>query len=469
MINVRDRHVRKSRHSMFSAARPSRGASLRAWVKYGMIGLVVLGVLGLLSGLYLLRYASSNIPSQEIQALQDRPTVTGDDGEQVSLDTGGLDVLVVGLDTREALTPEQLSELGTQDVGSSLTDTVLLVQVHPDREKAVVVSFPRDLKVEVPGKGEHKINAVHGLGGPNLLVQVIEDYTGIQIDHYAEVSLAGMLDVVDRVGGTEVCLQEPMIDAYAGVNLPAGCQVLSGAQAAGFVRSRRVADEFGPADDFGRIARQQYFIGQLMSQVTSAGTLFNPLKLRSLIGAVSDAVLVDDELGPGDLLSLGRSLSDLAPTSVDFRVIPSYWSAQTGYVHAYPEETAALMQSLQDGEALPENLGQSAPVDLLPGDVRIMVLNGEGSEGLASLVAQRLTDDGFVVTGTDNNSSFDVQRTQIRTTSADEPRARLLAALLPNAEVILVPRLAFANVHVVLVVGADRAGLPEDPADGDGG
>lgn len=443
---------------MFGTARPSRGASLRTWGRRLLIAGAVVGVLGVLSTLFLLRYAKSSIPREAIPALLDRPG--GGDAAAGGIDTGSMEVLVVGLDTREGLTDEQLQELGTEDVGSSLTDTVMLIQVHPGREKAVVVSFPRDLKVEVPGRGDHKINAVHGLGGPDLLVQVVEDYTGIQIDHYAEVSMAGFLDLVDAIGGTEVCLQDPMVDAYAGVNLPAGCQVLSGAQSTGFVRSRRVADEFGPADDFGRIARQQYFLGQVMRKVTSTGTLLNPFKLKSLIDGVAGAVLVDDGLGPRQLLDLGRSLGNLDADAVDFRVVPSFWSSQTGYVHAYPEEAAALMQALRDGEALPGDLGRTIVEDLTPADVRLMVLNGEGSEGLASLVADKLSAAGFVVAGTENNTTFDVPKTIIYTTAADEPRARLLLATLPDAEIQVVARLDFTNVHAIVVIGADRAGVP---------
>lgn len=447
---------------MFATNRPSRAARFGRFAKVGAIAVAVLVVLGLVVSLGMLRYASSQIVREEIPALRDRGGEGVGDGTNAAADLPGLDVLVVGLDTREGLTDEQLAELGTEDVGTSLTDTVMLVQVHPGREKAVVLSFPRDLKVEVPGHGDQKINAVHGLGGPNLLVTVVEDYTGVQIDHYAQVDLAGFLKLVDTLGGTEVCLDEPMVDAYAGVNLPSGCQRLNAAQAAGFVRSRRVADEFGTADDFGRIARQQYFIKQVAKQVSSAGTLFNPFRLKPLIDAVADAVIVDDQLGPRQMLDIATSLKDLDPEKVDFRVIPGFWSPQTGYVHAYPEETAALLQALRQGEDLPGEIGQDAPEDLAPEDVRVMVLNGEGSEGLAGLVADRITADGFVVSGTENYDSFDVEHTRIEVTAADEPRARLLAQLFPDAEVVVVPRLDYTNVHVVVVVGADRGGVPEE-------
>ncbi len=450
---------------MFGTARPSgtdRARSIGRWV---LIGAVVLAVLAAATGLYLLNYASGQIVREEIPALEQEVSPDADGDGQPDVDTSGLEVLVVGTDSRERLTAEQLAELGTHDEGTNLTDTVMLVQVHPGREKAVVVSFPRDLKVEVPGFGDRKINAVHGLGGPNLLVEVVEDYTGVQIDHYAEIDLAGFLDVVDAIGGVEVCLQQQMVDAYAGVNLPAGCQQLNSAQSAGFVRSRRVADEFGPADDFGRIARQQYFVKQVARQLTNRGTLLNPFRLRSLIDAVADAVVVDDSLGPRQLLDLATSLKDLDPEKVDFRVVPGFWSEQTGYVHAYPEETAALMQALQRGEVLPGELGQEPTEDLAPGDVTVMVLNGEGTAGLASKVAARLEAAGFVVGGTDNHDRFDVEVTRILTTPADEPRARLLLELLPDAVLEVVPRLEFTNVHAVLVVGADRAGVPEDGQD----
>ncbi len=453
-----------SRQSMFGNTRPSTGDRARSVGKWALVAVVILAVVGVATGLYLLNYASSEIVREDLPALTEQEPALDAEGNEI--ETEGLNVLVVGTDSRERLSAEQLAELGTTDEGTSLTDTVMLVQVHPGREKAVVVSFPRDLKVEVPGHGDRKINAVHGLGGANLLVEVIEDYTGVQIDHYAEVDLAGFIDLVDAVGGVEICLEQSMVDAYAGVNLPAGCQQLNSAQSAGFVRSRRVADEFGPADDFGRIARQQYFVKQVTKQVTERGTLFNPFKLKSLIDAVADAVIVDAGLGPRQLLNLATSLRELDPEQVDFRVVPGFWSPQTGYVHAYPEETAALMQALQLGEALPGDFGQEPTEDLTPESVRVLVLNGEGSEGLASLVADKLEAGGFVVAGTENNDTFDIPVTIIRTTPADEPRARLLLDLIPGAQLEVVPRLSFTNVHVVLVVGADRAGVaPKDGQD----
>lgn len=423
------------------------------WLRIGLSAGAVLAVAILVSTVVLWRYAGAHVPRTSIAALAS----DGSSDVAAAPSSTSLDILVLVLDDPGELTAPQRDAFGAQG-GGQVTDTVLLVQLRPDRDRPVVVAFPRELKVEVPGLGDHQLSEVHALGGPELLVEVLEDYTGIELDHYAEVSLAGVLDLVDDLGGTDVCLERPMDDAFAAVRLSAGCADLAGVEAAGFVRLRQAPDEFGQADAFGRLARQQFFVGQLLSQATSPRTLLNPFRLKSMIDGVAGAVRVDAAIGPRQLLAVGRALA--VPAAVDVRVVPGFFSAETGYVHAYPEATAALLQALREGEPLPDEVGLAAPEDIVAADVRVMVLNGDGANGLAGLVADHLTTAGFVVVGRGDNDVLGVQRSLILTTAIDEPRARLLAALLPDAEVRIVDRLAFTNVHVVLVIGSDRAGVP---------
>lgn len=441
------------RPSPFTSVRVAKPNRWRTASRVALIGLAVLVIGGLVTALVLWRYADSKIPKAEVPALQPE---LDDQGEPIPDPVPGtLNILVVGTDSREGLTEEQLLELGTEDLGTKLTDTIMLVQLSPVREQAVIVSFPRDLKVDVPGEGARKINAVHALGGPNLLVEVLEDYTGIQIDHYVEVSIAGFLDLTDALGGVEVCLDAPMRDVYAGVDLPAGCQTLDGADAAGFVRSRRVEDQFGSGDDFGRIARQQYFIRQAMKEVTAAGTLLNPLKLKRLIDAVADAVVTDRDLGIPKMLELANALKDLTPDSVVMRTIPSYWSTQTGFVHAYPEQAELLFQSLRDGGSVPD-VGTEGPEDLTPAQVSVEVLNGAGEEGLASEIQVFLETKGFTVPNVDNADSFDVETTTVAYVPGSEAKAELVASFLPGAELVELTDPPRAGIDVVVTVGKDR-------------
>jgi LCP family protein required for cell wall assembly len=303
-----------------------------------------------------------------------------------------------------------------------------------------------------------KINAVHAAGGADLLVRTVQDFTGVIIDHYAEINMKGFLALTDAVGGVEVCLDEPLEDVYAGIDLPEGCQNLDGKEGVGFVRSRRVATEQFGADDFGRINKQQYFIRQAMAKVRSAGTLLNPLKVKAVIDAVGSNLTTDRDLGPREMLSLAGSLQNLEPSDVATRTVPGYWSPDTGFVHAYPEQAEALFQSLRDAETLPD-VGTEAPAELEPKDVRVLVLNGVGTEGLASDVADFLTDKGFQVVDATNADEYDpdLQDLTIQYTAGEVARANLLQEYLGDVPVTLVevePGTLADGVDVVLTVGS---------------
>lgn len=440
-----------------------RRAKRRRWgtaVRLGLLGLAAVLILAVASTLAMWRYANSRIDKTDIAAIEENqgaPASPEGDGTPVPVDDT-LNVLVVGTDSREGLSEQQLLELGTEDLGTNLTDTVMLVQLSPRRDEAVIVSFPRDLRVQPPGGRVSKINAVHPVGGPDLLVRTVQELTGVTIDHYVEVNIGGFLQITDAVGGVEVCLDAPMEDRYAGVDLPAGCQVLDGKKAAGFVRSRRVRDQFGADDDFGRIARQQYFIRQAMTEVTSAGTLANPLKVKRLIDAVASAVTTDRDLGAPEMLRLANSLSSLGPDEVEPRVVPSYYSDATGFTHLYEDQAEALFDALRTGSAIPQ-VGLTAPAELVASDVRVVVLNGEGSEGLAAEVEAFLEARGFDVVatgnaGTEGTPDFTYTTTEVAYGPGGEAKARLVLEFLPEAE--LVARDAAPDGgDVVVTVGAD--------------
>ncbi|APT85644.1 LytTR family transcriptional regulator [Corynebacterium aquilae DSM 44791] len=203
--------------------------------------------------------------------------------------TKGTNWLLVGSDSRQGLTEEDVQRLGTGgDIGSSRTDTIMVL--HLDTfGKPTLLSIPRDSYVNVPGIGMDKINASFAAGGPQLLVQTVEQATGLPIDHYAEVGFGGFAGMVDAVGGVTLCPDQDIDDPLAHLNVVAGCQEMDGPTALGFVRTRATAE-----GDLDRVRRQREFFAALVDETTSASTLLNPWKDFQLAKAVKDSVTIGD-------------------------------------------------------------------------------------------------------------------------------------------------------------------------------
>ena len=197
--------------------------------------------------------------------------------EQIA-QTSGTNWLLVGSDSRTGLTQEEIDRLGTGgDIGSTRTDTIMLLHL-PRKGKATLMSIPRDSYVSVPGVGFEKINAAFTYGGPPLLVETVENATGLHIDRYAEIGMGGLAGVVDAVGGVEICVAEAIDDPLANLNVQPGCQMMDGATGLGYVRTRATA-----LGDLDRVQRQREFLSALMSKVVSPSTLLNPFKLVPLV------------------------------------------------------------------------------------------------------------------------------------------------------------------------------------------
>ncbi|WP_228789736.1 LCP family protein [Nocardia puris] len=227
-------------------------------------------------------------------------------------DTPGTNWLLVGSDGRGDLSPDQERELATGgDTGPERTDTIMLVHI-PKSGATTMVSLPRDSYVSIPGYGRDKLNAAFAFGGPQLLVQTVEIATGLRIDHYAQIGFAGFADLVDALGGIDVCVPNPIDDPLAGINLPAGCQELNGAEALGFVRSRATA-----LADIDRMNNQRLFMAALLEKATSGATLANPFRLWPLATGMTDSLKVDEGDHLWDIARLGWAMrGDTVATTV---------------------------------------------------------------------------------------------------------------------------------------------------------
>ena len=218
----------------------------------------------------------------------------------------GTNWLLVGSDSRQGLSPEQQRDLATGgDIGSSRTDTILLVHVpgFGSSIPTTVVSIPRDSYVPIPGQAKDKINAAFAAGGATLLTQTVEQATGLRLDHYAEVGFGGFAVLVDALGGITACLTAPIDDPLAGVDLPAGCQELDGRSALGYVRSRAT-----PRADLDRMVNQRQFMSALLQRAASPTVWLNPWRWYSVPRAAAAALTVDEGDHVWDLARLGWAM-----------------------------------------------------------------------------------------------------------------------------------------------------------------
>lgn len=283
---------RPSSPSSPSGTSPDQGASLisprkrrhpRRWIVSILI-LLLVAVVGW--PLFLVQYGNSKM--EHLNALSG------------AADTPGTTYLIVGSDKRQ----EEAINDGTE---GERADTLMLLQV-PQSGAPALVSLPRDSWVEIPGYGEDKINASYAIGGPELLVETVENLTGMTVDHYLEVSMFGVQDLVDGVGGVNLCLDYDVVhDDFSGLEWQAGCHDVDGATALAFSRMR-YSD---PQGDIGRTMRQRQVVTKLISKAASPSTLINPVRQYTLVGKAASNLTGDE----------GTSLVDIAKAGLGLRKV----------------------------------------------------------------------------------------------------------------------------------------------------
>ncbi len=192
----------------------------------------------------------------------------------------GTTYLLVGSDSRAGLSAAERKKYTTGNATSELTDTIMLL--HTGDGPNVLLSVPRDSIVEMPGYGQSKINSAYARGGPKLLVRTLEGETGIRIDKYVEIGLGGVADVVDAVGGIEVCPRESIKDKFAGLTIKKGCQEIDGTTALAYSRSRK----FSQLGDLERVRRQREVVSSIGDKVLSPWTVIDPFRWWRLNKAV---------------------------------------------------------------------------------------------------------------------------------------------------------------------------------------
>lgn len=378
---------------------------------------------------------------------------------------GVMNLLIIGSDVRSGENADYGEAEGERP------DTMLIASINVDNGAATLVNLPRDLVVDLPGceavEGYEGMNPHSGMinsamtfGGIGCQWLAVEQVTGVHLDHFVMMDFAGFKDMVDAIGGVEMCIPQPVDDPKAHLKLDAGLQTLDGEESLGYVRSR-----YGQGDgsDLSRIDRQQEFMGAMLRQVLSSEVMTSPMTITGFLRAVTDSVTTDEELTVETMTDIAISMREVDLGRIQFVTVPNgQHPDDTNRLIMRQPDAAELFGAINSGTYLEgEEKEESVEEAPDPAEVSLVVLNNTTVEGLASEVEAVLLGEGYDVTGTGNPVARFPEATTVYYAPGQEAAADLLAGSLENAQTA---EEAGLSQDLELVIGQDWAGF----AGGDG-
>jgi LCP family protein required for cell wall assembly len=426
---------------------PKRGVVWRVlgWVSIGL-AVVLVGTSLVAYGMY--RKLQGNITHEDVTAElgTHRPPKLNQ----------ALNVLMIGSDQRNGANAKYGKAVGER------SDTIILLHFSPGGKKALGISFPRDSMVQLPQCTSHTgstipahlgmINESFNNGGAGCTWRTIESLTKIRIDHFAKVDFSGFKRVVDALGGVEICLPQRVDDKDSRLHLSAGRHIVRGDQALAYVRNRH---GLGDGSDLGRIKRQQKFLGAVVKKATSNGTLTSPSKLYSFLDAATKSVTTDKDFTVDEMKKVAGSVQGMSAGKVQFITVPweAYAPDPNRIQWKQPDASNLFAAVRSDNQVQAPAKAKQASVP--PAQIKVRVLNGTGTPGLAQRVGDQLTARGYSVVGVGTSPAKPAQTELRYGTGADQQAASLaqVAGGKPAADA------SAASGVVNLILGADWQGL----------
>jgi LCP family protein required for cell wall assembly len=373
----------------------------RRWLKRTMFAALVLLNLGALFAFVQLRSTEAQFDENVTTNDQVVPVLT----PTVADRSQPITFLLIGSDSREGL--DSLENFGPS--GGERADVIILLRIVPDDGTAQMLSIPRDTYVDIPGRGQGKINSAFAFGGAPLMTETVADFTGVPINHYVEVDFVGFQAIVDDLGGVEIDFPYPARDGKSGLDVEAGRQKLDGYQALAFARSRTYEElQSGTwvsvdADDFGRTRRQQQLIFAILRGLVRPSSI---VEMGDLVGGFAQYLTVDTTLAEASLVQLAFNMRDVRPNQIEAATLPGRVATVGDASVVIPSDPEAeqMLAALRAGEPM---------VSFDPAGLSVRVLNGNGVSGSAGAMADRLEQDGFEVSGVGDADRKDFAATTI--------------------------------------------------------
>jgi LCP family protein required for cell wall assembly len=370
-----------------------------------------------------------------------------------------MNILLIGLDSRKDQDGNELPwsilkhlHAGDSDDGGYNTNTLILVHIGAD-QKVVAFSIPRDDWVPfngVPGYNHIKIKEAYGLtkqyvanklanqgvgsqkeletrgreAGRAATLRAVRSLTGVPIDYFAEINLAGFYDLAQTLGGVEVCLNHPVYDSYSGADFPAGRQTLDAAQALAFVRQRHGLEN----GDLDRTHRQQAFISSVMQELQASGTFTNIDKLKGLMAVARKDVVLSSGWDEELIQRLGALASG---GNVEFRTLPVVRYDNIDGQDVNIVDPAAIKAEVAAAIGAPPPTTTPATTAAKPSPSTVVdVINSGSMTGMASEVSRSLKKHGYTAGQVRDRNSGEPSTTTIAYGAGAETDAGNVATLL---------------------------------------
>lgn len=449
------------------ATQRRRGRRVAGWLAVILAFAVTLAVL---AGYWKIRSVWNSITHVAVGHLGKRPPKYNN----------ALNVLVFASGSTAGLSrKQQLYWHVGNDTGDAVSETLMIVHIAPGRHQVTVVNLPRDTIVPIyacaPGKhlpgqqaqpgAVEQIDNTLSYGGPSCLWKTVEQQTHIRLDHFIEMRYAGVVRVVNDIGGVSVCLPFAVNNIQSGLNLVQGEHHIDGVQFLEFWRTR---ENIGMGSDLQRIQRDDYLLARALEQTLRNGLLSSPSRLYRVVTDAAPQLTLDTGFSQSDLLRLGESLRSLSGKGVQFVEAPTVpYPANPNWVEFEQPQDRQLFRAIAHDAKLPSAVNAIAkpPAELStsasPSQVRVMVLNGSGVSAEGSQIAEGLASRGFHVTRT-RTLPHPRTRTVIEYGVASQlPKANALAGQIAGARVKKVAGLTASQV--VLIVGTRHSALEARP------